>query len=256
MSNVITLYDIPAASIKDRAWSPNTWKARFALNIKGIPYKTVWLEYTEIEPALLKLGAKATDTKPDGRPHYTLPVIHDPSTNAVVSDSYAIAEYLDAQYPDTIPLFPKGSAALQAGFVRALQDLALSNVWVILLPATHDRLNPGELSQDYFRRTREARFGKTLEELCPEGKERKETWGLVRRGWSLVDGWFKKNRDGEGDFVIGKEVTFVDVFIVSFLLWFKLILGEDSEAWKSVLTWDEGRWGKMLEAFEKWQVVV
>ncbi|KDQ50540.1 hypothetical protein JAAARDRAFT_141818 [Jaapia argillacea MUCL 33604] len=254
MSNVITFYDIPAASIKGGAWSPNTWKVRLALNIKGIPYKTIWLEYPEIEPTLLKLGAKPTDTKVDGRPHYTLPVIHDPSTNAIVSDSYAIAEYLDAQYPDTTPLFPKGSAALQAGFIRAFQDVALSNVRVILLPVTHGRLNP--ISQDYFRRTREANFGKKLEEFCPEGKEREETWELVRRGWSLVDGWFKKNRDGEDGFVTGREVTFVDVFIVSSLLWFKLILGEDSEAWKTILTWDEGRWGKLLEVFEKWQVVV
>jgi hypothetical protein len=53
---------------------------RYSLNYKGIPYKTVWLEYEEIEPFSKRLGALPTSNKPDGRPHYTLPMIHDPAT--------------------------------------------------------------------------------------------------------------------------------------------------------------------------------
>jgi len=39
---------------------------RYALNYKKLPYKTVWVEYLEIEPVAKKVGAKATKTRPNG----------------------------------------------------------------------------------------------------------------------------------------------------------------------------------------------
>jgi hypothetical protein len=36
------------------------------LNYKKLPYKTVWIEYHEIEPVAKKLGAKGTRFKPNG----------------------------------------------------------------------------------------------------------------------------------------------------------------------------------------------
>ena len=39
---------------------------RYALNYKKLPYKTVWVEFHEIEPAAKKVGAKPTRTKPNG----------------------------------------------------------------------------------------------------------------------------------------------------------------------------------------------
>ena len=39
---------------------------RYALNYKNLPYKTVWIEYHEIEPVAKKLGAKGTKLKPNG----------------------------------------------------------------------------------------------------------------------------------------------------------------------------------------------
>ena len=39
---------------------------RYALNYKSLPYKTVWIEYHEIEPVAKKLGAKPTKRKANG----------------------------------------------------------------------------------------------------------------------------------------------------------------------------------------------
>ncbi|KAF4617880.1 hypothetical protein D9613_006292 [Agrocybe pediades] len=86
----ITFYDIPSDCVG--AWSSNTWKTRFCLNYKGIPYNTVWVEYPDIEELSKKLGLKPTgkafwDASKD---YYSLPAIHDPSTGVYISELNAI----------------------------------------------------------------------------------------------------------------------------------------------------------------------
>jgi hypothetical protein len=58
---------------------------RYSLNYKGIQYDTVWLEYPEIEGFSKQVGVSPTKYKPDGRPTYTLPMIHDPTTGKLSS---------------------------------------------------------------------------------------------------------------------------------------------------------------------------
>ena len=62
---------------------------RYALNIKGLPYTTQWVEYPDIERVCKQIGASPAEKKPDNpsQDHYTLPVIQDPNTGRVVSDS-------------------------------------------------------------------------------------------------------------------------------------------------------------------------
>ncbi|THU86510.1 hypothetical protein K435DRAFT_868230 [Dendrothele bispora CBS 962.96] len=89
---------------------------RYSLNFKGIPYKAVWVEYPDIENTLKDLGIAASATKSDGKtPHYTLPAIYDPATKTGLTESLAIAKYLDEKYPDKPILMPKGTEV--SGFV-------------------------------------------------------------------------------------------------------------------------------------------
>ncbi|ETW81324.1 hypothetical protein HETIRDRAFT_426785 [Heterobasidion irregulare TC 32-1] len=67
---------------------------RFALNMKALPYKTVWVEYPDIAGIREKLGAGPSGTRAD-EPLYTMPVIQDLATGAVVVDSFKIVQYLD-----------------------------------------------------------------------------------------------------------------------------------------------------------------
>lgn len=98
------------------AWAPKSWRIRYrspAANsnqdpylytqlhkvyYKGIPYKTEWLEYPDIEGKLKELGISLTSIKQDGQPFYPLPAIFDPNTSTGIADSYSIARYLDKTY--------------------------------------------------------------------------------------------------------------------------------------------------------------
>ena len=57
---------------------------RYALAFKGLPFRTEWVEYPDVEALCKKIGAKPTEKKDDGRDHYTFPVIYDPNRYAQV----------------------------------------------------------------------------------------------------------------------------------------------------------------------------
>lgn len=82
--------------------SPIFCVRKLALNIKGLTYRTVWVQMPDIEPACKEIGAKLTETKRDGTSVPTFPAIVVYETNTVVSDSLEIARYLDYQCPNTI----------------------------------------------------------------------------------------------------------------------------------------------------------
>jgi hypothetical protein len=136
----IILYDIIVNPEKNKrqAASLNTWKTRYflflnnlwgcmyaylgsrlVLNYKSIPYKTVWVEYVNIQRACQAIGATATEKRPNGEPRYTLPTIVVADTGEVISDSAKIAVYLDARYPDK-PLFPVDKVGEQLAYEAQL----------------------------------------------------------------------------------------------------------------------------------------
>ncbi len=49
----VILYDL--ACIKNVCFSPAVWRIRLMLNYKKIPYRTIFLEFPDIEPTLKKL---------------------------------------------------------------------------------------------------------------------------------------------------------------------------------------------------------
>ncbi|KAF8079137.1 hypothetical protein FPV67DRAFT_1467644 [Lyophyllum atratum] len=251
MSNVITFYDIPCTKA-NKAWSPNTWKGRFCLNFKGVPYKTEWVEYPDIEALAKKLGAPPTGKRPDGSPLYTVPIIHDPSTNTTVADSIAIAEYLDKTYPDTPKLLPTGTVALQNAFTNAFFATGMPALQ-FAMPATHRILTSG--SDAYFRLHREKAFGKTMETLTPTGPARDEEWAKVKAGLSTVDGWLQAAK-AEGPYFGGKTPCFSDFFVAARLMWYRQIFGENSPEWTDIKTWDEGRWAAYVESLKPYETVV
>jgi glutathione S-transferase len=214
----------------------------------------VWVEYPDIEGVCSKLGAKRTSFLSDGSggKFYTLPVIHDSRTNAVVSDSWDIAEYLDATYPDTPRLFPKGSQALQHSFTSAFK-LQLDVIWFFIMPAAFDRLN--EASKPYFRAAREGFFGKKLEDFSPVGPVRDEQWKAVKGALDVVDYWLARGVPGQA-YIAGDSPSFVDFVVGARFMWMKLVFGEDSQLWKEISSWHGGRWGMMLKSVSKYETVV
>ncbi|CAL1712297.1 unnamed protein product [Somion occarium] len=252
MSEPIIFYDIPGKHPKYKGWSPNTWKTRYALAFKGLPFKTEWVEYPDIESVSKELGVNPTGTKKDGSPLYTLPLIYDPNTKTTVVDSLEIARYLDKAYPDAPALFPKNTRTLQTAFLAAIGAIVMGPLFTTIILATCNNLNPR--SAEYFRSTREDLFGKKLEEHVPEGGEGTKRWKETQEAFNKLASWLDAN-EGSGAFVMGETISYADIDIASRLIWTKIVLGEDSNEWGRFKIWNDGRWDQFLKSLEKYEVL-
>ncbi|TFK33644.1 hypothetical protein BDQ12DRAFT_405591 [Crucibulum laeve] len=242
---MITFYDL-ASIVPGTAYSINTWKTRYSLNYKQIPYKTEWVEGPDIEMVCKKIGIPPSSKRPDGSDFYSLPAIYDDSTNTAISDSLNIAVYLDKTYPGTPTLIPAGTEALHAAFVVAF----MSTIWPFFNyfgRADLKLMSPA--TADHFIRSWSSLFGKPFLESLPVGAEREAEWKKFEAGLTVVDGWYQKN--GGGLFIVGDKPSFAD-FIVGGLLGLGNAISHDNPEWSSLLEWNDGRWRKLGEALEKY----
>src|SRR5215471_21313795 len=142
----ITMYDL-AGIEAERRFSPFCWRARMALAHKGLAVETVPWRFTEKD----KLP-----TPNDGR----VPIIID--NGRVTHDSTAIADYLEEHYPNAPSLFGDDRGRALTRFVQNWTETVLQ-VGLIRLVLLDIYNHIGAADQAYFRRSREERFGTTLE---------------------------------------------------------------------------------------------
>ncbi|KAL1734091.1 hypothetical protein EV714DRAFT_281225 [Schizophyllum commune] len=248
MASPIIFYSIPS---QKGCWSLHTLKIRYALNYKGLPFRTEWVEYPDIEKKCKEIGAEPTDTKEDGSPLYTLPVISDPSTGKVISDGPKIAKYLDDTYPDTPKLYPPGTEATQKDAMAQLFGKAAPALRPMVVPCVVHIL--GEGSKPYFRATREKALGCTLEEKIPKGEDRKVRLEQGREAFEAFLGRFEDEGGKETPFLLGESPCFADFSVAGFLQWIRLTLGDESDVWKAIEGWSDGRVLKYLEDLRKYE---
>jgi glutathione S-transferase len=141
------LYDLAGAD-PDLRFSPYCWRTKFALEHKGLFAETMPWRFTEKDALAFSGQAK-------------VPVLRDGSVT--VSDSWAIAEYLDAEYPAPL-LFGGPAGKAHARFVNAWADgVLVGAIARFIVRDLLDVIDPKD--RPYFRSTREQRFGMTLEEV-------------------------------------------------------------------------------------------
>ena len=141
----IVLYDLAGAD-PDVRFSPYCWRTRFALAHKGLPVETVPWRFTDRDEIAFSGQAK-------------VPVIKD--GGKVVSDSWAIAEYLEEQVPAPT-LFGGGTGRAHALFINSWADAVLvGGIVRFIVRDLLDIIDPKDV--EYFRSSREARFGCSLE---------------------------------------------------------------------------------------------
>src|SRR5690606_28393058 len=144
----ILLYDL-VGSDPARPFSPHCWKIAFALAHKGLAYESVPTPFTAVKG--VENGACGT-----------VPVIRD--GGRVVGDSFDIAVYLEETYPERPTLFGGEGGKAAARFVEKWSQTTVHPyLGAAALMDIHDRLDPAD--QAHFRTTREARFGKKLEDV-------------------------------------------------------------------------------------------
>lgn len=150
----IVMYDLVGQD--DRRFSPHCWRTRMALAHKGLEHEARPTRFTEI-PAI-----------EDGQVK-TVPALRDGAR--LVVDSWAIARYLEEAYPERPSLFGGAGGEAVTRFVQSWSVAVLhSGLAPLIVLDIWQRLEPED--QEYFRRTREQRFGRTLEEVQAGREER------------------------------------------------------------------------------------
>lgn len=184
----------------------------------------------------------------DGTDYYSLPAIHDPSTGIYLADSWAIAEYLEKQYPNTPSIFPNNSKGLQSAFTDGF-FAGVAPALDLLIPATYAYLTPK--SQEYFRRTRELGLGAKVEDIAPKGEKAVEEWAKLKAHYDKVDAWFAKT-DDKGPFMMGDTISWADFVVAGWNGRIRRVMGPDSKEWKNIESWNAGRWSHLLVALSSY----
>lgn len=133
---------------KSQGFSPYVWRSRMAMAHKGLEVEMVPLIFTEIS------SIAGTNSK-------TVPILEHNGT--FISDSWDIANYLEDEFSDRPSLFGGDEGRAYANFFNFT---SFYNLIIPLFQALVFDIFEGldEKDRDYFRKSREARIGKSLEE--------------------------------------------------------------------------------------------
>jgi glutathione S-transferase len=132
-----------------RPFSPFCWRTRMALAHKGLSAETIPWCFTEKDAIAPHKSEK-------------VPVLLD-GENSIV-DSWAIANYLEDRYPDRPSLFGGPGGRAMGRMINWWGDIAVvGGMFPLIVADIPGHLKPVDAA--YFRKSREARFGKPLEEV-------------------------------------------------------------------------------------------
>ncbi|MCC5900516.1 MAG: glutathione S-transferase family protein [Halomonas sp.] len=223
----ITLYDLCGRDERLR-FSPYCWRVRMALAHKGLPFETVAWRFLEKDALAFADYDK-------------VPVLCD--GEQTVTDSFEIMRYLDKTYPDA-PVLGEGASYQRALLFKYIVERSVNPaLFRIIATDLLAAIHPGD--RDYFRETREARFGCTLEEFHqPEqGKQQlKQALAPVRdllRDSAFLDG----DAPGGADYLLFGSLMWA--YSVSLEALFEL--GDPVDVWfKRMLGLHDGMAGKAI----------
>lgn len=137
---------------EDRPFSPYCWRIRMALAHKELGAESIPWRFTE-KDAIARYDAKLVPVLIDGE-------------NAV-ADSWAIANYLEDTYPDRPSLFGGEGGRAMGRMLNWWGDIVvIGGMFPMIALDIYGHLKPAD--QVYFRETREARLGKTLEQAAAD----------------------------------------------------------------------------------------
>ncbi len=148
----IRMWDLAGAE-DGRRFSPYCWRVRMALAHKGLEVETLPWRFTERD-AIAFSGQGLVPVITDG--------------GRTLHDSWEIAEYLDAAYPDRPPLFAGDQARALAYFVKQWCERSV-HLPVLRVVIRDVFANLHEKDKAYFRESREKRFGMSLEAFSADG---------------------------------------------------------------------------------------
>lgn len=206
-----------------RPFSPYCWRTRLALAHKGLTAETIPWRFTE-KDTISAHGSEKVPVMLDG--------------GKAVADSWGIATYLEDAYPERPSLFGGAGGRAMAKFINGWGDVAIvGGIFPLIIADIPNNLAAEDAA--YFRRSREARFGKTLEQVMA-GREQ----GVIA---------FRKSLDPlrltlrTQPFIGGEAPDYADYIVFGGFQWARVVsafhLLEDSDP---VYAWRE----RLLDAFD------
>lgn len=188
------LFELAGAD-PDRRFSPYCWRIRMALAHKGLDVETVPWRFTDKDA----IAFAGTDR---------VPVLED--GDVVVHDSWDIACYLEDTYTDAPALFGNDAARGEALVIKhwleqSIHPLVARLIIVDIYHCLHDR------DRSYFRHSREARFGMSLEVFCSQTGA---ALAALRQSLSPVRETLRRQ-----DFLCGAEPGFADYLLLGPFQW-------------------------------------
>ena len=215
-------YDLSGAD--NKRFSPFGWRVRMSLAHLSME--------ENIEVELVKFSQK-DKLKFSGQE--LVPVLRDNS--AIISDSWRIAEYLEKNYTDQPTLFSSPTDKSNEKFVSSWVD---SQVHPLIAKCVVrdilDVIDPND--REYFRRSREHRFGMSLEEIVAN---REETRTLLNRTLFPV-----RKVLGLNPFLGGTSASFADYSVFGAIMWARITSSFDIlEDHDPIIDWRE----RMLDLY-------
>ncbi len=221
MNPSIRMFDLAGADDELR-FSPNCWRTRLALAHKGLPVETVAWRFTEKD----RIASSGQGKVP-------VLVVGD----RWLHESWDIAEYLEDHYPQAPSLFGCAQGRATARFINqwssSVLHPAVARVVVPDIPAAlHEK------DRAYFRSTREAAFGRSLDAIAGE---REQALAALRQLLTPLRSVLEQQ-----PFVAGASPAYADHCVFGAFQWARVIsplaLTEPDDA---VSAWVE----RMLDAY-------
>jgi len=240
MSHEIIIFDLVSKG-RCACWSLNPWKTRMALNFKGIPYKTEFVEYPDLKPTLQALGV-APHAADAGMMPYTSPTVRLPD-GSYQMDSRKIVDKIEA-------LQPEPSLHLDNGYLDRAQNTVLG-IWGALTPVAMPRIPEMILpprSAKYFNETREPRFGMKLTDLAKSDRAGETAWKNAEKPLTELKEILHEHPDGP--YVMGQTPSYADFIITGFFKTAEKV-DQDGDLFGRLMKFDEA-FPKHYEACRKW----
>jgi glutathione S-transferase len=206
-----------------RPFSPFCWRTRMALAHKGLGVESIPWCFTEKEAIAPHKSDK-------------VPVLLDDDT--AVAESWMIANYLEDNYPDRPSLFGGEGGRAMGRMLNWWGDVTvIGGMFPLIVADIPSHLKPVDAA--YFRKTREARFGKPLEEVTAGRDKAVE---IFRKALDPMRLTLKTQK-----YLGGEAPNYADYIVFGGFQWarvvspFKLLAGDDP-----VYAWRE----RLLDAFD------
>jgi glutathione S-transferase len=218
----LILYDLAGAE-PARRFSPYCWRARLAIEHKGLSLETIPWRFTDKD--VIAFSGQGL-----------VPVLVD--SGKPVVGSWTIADHLEQTYQERPSLFSRPGGKVFARYTEFWSDSVLMpGLMPLIIVDLFNHLH--QKDRDYFRSSREQKLGMSLEEA---GAHRESRLAEFQRSLEVLRTSLRTQ-----PFLDGDEPDFADYIVFSGFMWarcvspFKLLENGDSVAlWRR----------RMLERFD------